>query len=543
MSKTSEIEYKYVYEKSRGLYRVVVDHPTYNKETKKTTHHYETVGKAKEKGGEIEFGSKFLALQEVEKQKESVPAVKEVIPSGETLVLKAIEETTKLHKILVSSFGKEKAESIEALAYYLISTGDALSNSESWCMERNLKSLSSPRISELLPSLNETACSSFFSQWVKAKAKDKNICYDITSVSTYAKDMDIAEYGYNRDHEKWLKQINLAVVTDKESHLPLAFRILNGSLSDSQTLDDTIREFDGYGAKPYGVVMDRGFWKKENLDMLYEKGVKFMIPVPSSVNWAKTLIKKHKNDVFSSNYLEEDDGTTTFCFTVHDPQGEGRRVWTHIYYSSSIETAKKEKFVKEYMERRKELEERRTDEKYRPFYDEYFSFSTRGRGGKLHVADKRALSDILDEKLFGYWVLYSDLEKDGIKALSDYKDRTFIEAGFDDLKGGTDMKRLRVHKTKSVYGRIFLQFCAQILRTALREKIRHFDTETKKYAYSPDSLLTRVKSYSKVKFAGRYKAQYTAPTKGQRLIFKSLGLEFQEPSSGTDDDETQQNFS
>ena len=543
MNKTEKTEYKYVYEKSRNLYRVVVDHPTYDKETKKTTHHYETVGKAKEKGGEIEFGSKYSAIHGIEKQDSPDLAVKQVIPSGEVLVLNAASEEIGLHKTLVSAFGKEKAEKIEALVFFLICTGDAMMDAEEWCLARDLKGLSSPRISELFPKLDNTACSSFFSKWVKEKAKDKSVCYDITSVSTYSSDMDIAEYGYNRDHEKWLRQINLAMVTDKESHIPLAYRPLNGSLSDSQTLMDTINEFEGYGAKPYGFVMDRGFWKKEFLDMAHAKSVRIMLPVPSSVGWAKDLIREHKNDVFSS-YHEDNEGNTTFCYTVYDPQKEGRQVWAHIYYSPEIETLRKERFVKEYMARRKELEEDRRDERHNSFYDEHFTVSKKGRGGKIHVEDKRPLTEILDEKIFGYWVLYTDMEKNGIKALIIYKERSFIESGFDDLKGATDMKRLITHKTESIYGRLFIQFCAQILRTVLRNRIISFDSETRKYASSPDALLKRVKSYSKVRFSGKYKAQYSAPTKGQRLIFKGLGIDFQDCSSGEGDAaETEQNLS
>ncbi len=52
---------------------------------------------------------------------------------------------------------------------------------------------------------------------------------------------------------------------------------------------DTIHEFEDYGAKPYDFVMDRGFWKKVFLVMMYEKGVKFALPVPSSVRWATNL--------------------------------------------------------------------------------------------------------------------------------------------------------------------------------------------------------------------------------------------------------------
>ncbi len=91
-----EIEgFKYVLEERRGVYRVVTDTPEYKPETRKTVHHYVTVGKAREKNGPIEFGPKYLALQEAQKAsaKEEVRA-KTVIPTGERLVLdKAFADT------------------------------------------------------------------------------------------------------------------------------------------------------------------------------------------------------------------------------------------------------------------------------------------------------------------------------------------------------------------------------------------------------------------------------------------------------------------
>ena len=59
--------------------------------------------------------------------------------------------------------------------------------------------------------------------------------------------------------------------------MPLAYRVVNGSLSDVNTLKDTVREFIQYGATPYGMVMDRGFWGQERLQMLTDEGIKYML--------------------------------------------------------------------------------------------------------------------------------------------------------------------------------------------------------------------------------------------------------------------------
>lgn len=108
-------DYKYVWENRRGVYRVVTDTPEYNKETKKTVHHYVTVGKAMEKNGPVEFGSKFQAVKKA--QGEPVQA-KSVILSGEKVALSKASTDTGLRKALVSSFGKEIAEMILGLAFY-----------------------------------------------------------------------------------------------------------------------------------------------------------------------------------------------------------------------------------------------------------------------------------------------------------------------------------------------------------------------------------------------------------------------------------------
>ena len=126
-------EYKYVWESRRGIYRVVIDTPVYSKETKRTTHHYETVGKAKEKGGPIDFGHMYKAVKKA--QGETVPA-KSVTLVGEKLVLDRMSSTSGLRRTLVKSFGKDRAETIFNLACYLICTGDALSSSPAWHEER-----------------------------------------------------------------------------------------------------------------------------------------------------------------------------------------------------------------------------------------------------------------------------------------------------------------------------------------------------------------------------------------------------------------------
>lgn len=421
-------KYKYVWEKSRNLYRVVIDNPTYDKET---IHHYITVGKAKEKDGGIEFGAKYLVEnnKKVLQQVSDAPKAKQTILCGERLVLDEASKGTGLKSVLASTLGKETAEKVLQLTYYWNCTGDALGDSSIWFEERAFKDLQSPRISELVRELSEGKCSSFIRKWVQRKAVGRKVCYDITSIGTYATDIDIAEYGYNRDKESWLKQINLAMVTDQDTNIPLAFRQTRGSTNDASTLVDTLNEFLAYEAKPEGLIMDKGFWSEANLQYMMDKGVKCMMPMPSHLALSKELINKRKDEVYENKpYIDANEEATYWC-TVHSPKGYGKRAWAHVYYSPKLESERKDRFMRKYYDCKQELIDGKEAESHKKFYDEYFELSRKGRGCRLHVKEKQKMGDILDKADFGYWILHTDFEKDAVKALLTYRAETSLKLG------------------------------------------------------------------------------------------------------------------
>lgn len=579
MNEKDSLEYHYLWEKSRKVFRVVLDDPTYSTETKKTSHNYLTVGKSLTRGGEIIYGKKYLLRLELERIKkeqetlrpsstplnqeapltsqpsqevscvsnqnkgnqslseesqnqdskqesdESMPQVKQLINVGEILVLKKASKETGLEKKLVRLLAKGLGEDVLHLAYYLVSTGEALSNSTEWFSERKLKAITPQRISDILQSLTPETCSGFMKEWIASNVGQNPLCYDITSISTYSDRINIAEYGYNRDKEKHLKQINLALVTDQKTHTPLTFRVLNGSISDVCTVENTIREFTKCGITPFGMIMDRGFWSEKNIEALQNNKIHFMMPIPNNVKWAKEVIRKNESKVYEADEYVDEENSIVRAYTVYDPKKTGHRCWCHLYYSPKMASDQRENRINEHNERRKELQTESEKDEHRSYYEEYFVVQK--RNGKRIVKEKKSLKAILSEEIFGFWALYTDIEKDPIKSLEIYRTRNYIETAFDDLKGVTDAKRLRIHSDKAVYGKLFIQFCAQILRNKLREFISEFSSETKKYASRPSTLLSRVRSYTRVVYHGRYKHYYNEPSKGQKLIFRDLKIDYQ----------------
>ncbi|MCX6990682.1 MAG: transposase, partial [Chlamydiae bacterium] len=92
----------------------------------------------------------------------------------------------------------------------------------------------------------------------------------------------------------------------------------------------------------------------------------------------------------------------------------------------------------------------------------------------------------------------------------------------DDLKNQLDMKRLRMHSSATVDGKLFVQFIALIYMSALRKEMRK-STLIERYAVR--EVLEEMETLTKVKYSGKYGHILTEVTKTQREILKDLKIE------------------
>lgn len=518
--------FKYVWNKQRGCYNVNIDNPVYNPETKKTSHRYKLVGTAKEKGGEITFGPSYKLIMQQESAAVAVPTTKTTTTLiGENLIIEKAIKSTGVKPFLKKAFPKEDTQAILDLASYILCTGAALSTSEAWLESHGKKNLSPQRISELLGRLDEDTVSSFLGPWMERKGKGKSLCYDITSISSYARNNHYVEWGHNRDKEK-LPQINLALLSAMNSDLPIWFSPLSGSMNDSNTLQEMVRRLKKLEVRPFAFIMDRGFYSQENLNFVTDHGIKFIIPVPQSVKWTHPLIQEMRSQMMEnvSGYIRKENGTIIQSQTVYAPLPDGSRAWLHIYRDDEAALHKKQSFMDTYSKRFDELSNGEPVTEHAEFYEEFFELGYKTKNGQRIQAKKKP-ETYFDEHFFGYWCIYTNAEKDAKVALECYRERNSIEVLFDDLKNQLDCERLRVHSSTAMYGRLLIQFIALILLTWIRKVIEEKGTRFSKYAKSYRDVLRRVTSFSKVSFKGKYKPIYSTPTKGTRLIFEVFDID------------------
>jgi transposase len=102
-----------------------------------------------------------------------------------------------------------------------------------------------------------------------------------------------------------------------------------------------------------------------------------------------------------------------------------------------------------------------------------------------------------------------------VETLRVYRNKDIVEKCFDDLKNQLDMKRLRIHSSASMDGRLFVQFIALIFMSALRKKMRETGLIDK---YTVRELLLEMETLTLVHYSGKYGHWLVWPLSGALLL-------------------------
>ncbi len=442
---------------------------------------------------------------------------------GPLILLDYITAKLGLGKLLKSCF-PNNYQQIQMMAYYLVAHGAPLSHCESWCKSHapNLAdSLTSQRITEILCSISIDKKQTFCSKWMDQILEDDYICYDITSISSYSELNEYIKYGHNRDKER-LPQLNLGMLFGQKGRLPVYFQQLPGSITDVTTLSNLLKTFKFIEAKSLNYVMDKGFYSKKNVDILVEMRQKFTISVPMSNRWVQLAIDDIYEHIHSPQGYQRIDDEILYVNSRLHPWGEqNRRCYLHLYYNAYARAVAVDKFSEALIGYKAELESGNIVSEHSNVYSEFFIVKTTPkRGIKVSYNDETVSQYI--KRYAGFQAIFSSAIKDPVEALQIYRDKDVVEKCFDDLKNQLDMKRLRMHSSAAVNGRLFVQFIALIYISALRKEMRAANLTQQ---YTVRELLQEMETLTKVQYSGKYGHILTELTKHQRKILKALNIE------------------
>lgn len=474
--------------------------------------------------GEFIPNSKYYELYGGTPEKKSNTSDLKVVSSvdfGNIYLLSRIAETIGLSDVLKQVFPGSWQE-ILTCAWYSLCEQKALYLCEQWketvAMCSGL-SLTSPRISELLKSLNEEKRLEFYRKWAALRTEKEYLALDITSISSYSELIEYVEYGYNRDKEN-LPQINLAMLFGEQSRLPVFCRIYPGSIKDVSTLVGMFSFMKELHITHMHYVMDKGFYSDKGLQPLLEKRTKFSIGVPFSATLAKEAVKNAADHICSPANAIEVNGQLLYCKTTTAILHE-RRIYIHVYFDETRHVTERTAFMQKILKTEAGLREgsvKPTD----AVASKYFTTRNSKNGLIIHRNEEAINKEIA---LNGYFVILSNDSKNAEYILNIYRTKDVVEKSFDNLKNGLDLKRLNIHSDAAMQGRIFIGFIALIMTSYIRNAMKE-NGLYKKYTFA--SLLGEMKKLKCIHFSNGTN-QLTELTSKQKVLYEIF--DFKEPSA------------
>ena len=209
-------------------------------------------------------------------------------------------------------------QSILSIVYYMIMEDSSpLYRYEKWSlMHRHplAKNISSQRSSELFTGIMEEARMRFFRLRFNRCSQDEYWAYDTTSISSYSQINNMVRYGNNKDNDL-LPQVNCLLLFGQTSNLPVLYRMLPGNVSDVSILRATLHEcLTSLDCKSPGLIMDRGFYCKENINELYRTHSRFVVGAKLSIAFISKLIREKEQEIKSLHFLLRQ--TVIYCPTA-----------------------------------------------------------------------------------------------------------------------------------------------------------------------------------------------------------------------------------
>ena len=526
------------HKKPNGTTYVYRQESYWDKEKRYSTSKQVCIGKLGD-DGEIIYNKRF-AEPEARKALEHGEQIAESVLCGQSMVLKKACDEVGVERVLKRCFDKKRADELLSCAWAVTAGNGAMYLAGAWMEDNDCPAHSAPPssadLSRLLASVSQSEIEHFLGQWAhhRKKGMREQYCYDITSVSSHNKDNPFVEYGHNRDKES-LAQVNMALLTGVKSTIPTYYELHPGSMADTKTLTGFLTRMGKYGIGSIRMLMDRGFYSAKNIESLLKGHTGFYIPVPANIKWAQALIDENRDAVEMPEHIiwqSEDGLKAVYGMTILDKM-DGRRVWKHIYFDTSRRTEHISSLFAAVKRWEEELVSADTKEQNQWAYDKYFQVKTTPKRGLQVKLDQQAFNSYKQDRA-GYWVILTNCEKDAEAALKAYRERTLVEAQFDDMKNDLAMARFRTHGQDTMRGRAFVQFLALIITAQIRVMLKSawearmaVSKEDRLSRHYPlNELMLRLGSYRKTSFPGRYGAVVSVPTKAQRSIFLAFDVDF-----------------
>ena len=524
----------YQSDKRSGITYAYESVSTWDKEKKQSRSKRTLIGRLDEETGEILATDGRMKGKKVPKPPVQIKKVAQYARFffGATYLLDAIGDKLGVTEDLRQCFPDIYRQMLSIIYYLILEDKNPLYRFEKWGLihkHPHREDISSQRSSEMFSKIGEDAIQQFFRLHGKRRTEREYWAYDITTISSYSECLKQVQYGHSKEDDG-LPQFNLALLFGEQSNLPFYYRKLAGNIPDVLTVKTLLTELEALGFKKVKLVMDRGFYRAENINGLLKEHLKFLVAVKMSLTFVRDELDK-VYDEFRTFECYNDDyelySTTMTCewdYTQVRPNKgntlrEKRRVYLHLYYNIDKATEDQKDFDRKLMRLKSELVSGNRRQENEKLYNKYFTVkSTPVRGTRATVnedAVKKA------KRYYGFFALLSNEKMDSITALELYRNKDLVEKAFGNLKERLNFRRTLVSSEQSLNGKLFFEFVALIYLSHLNKLMR--DAHLYK-DYTMAGLLDKLDLIECFERPGR-RPQLGEILKEQRDLYLALGVD------------------
>ncbi|NTU53976.1 MAG: transposase [Chlorobiaceae bacterium] len=487
----------------------------WNKELRQSRNKQVCVGKIDPVTGEF-IPSKRLDPAQAALRDPAMKATAEVI--GPTCVLDTIARRIGLSAVMESAF-PDTHQDLLTIAFFLTSQGGPLRQCSSWAKSHAphlSPSLSNQCIRALLSSIRTDNIKTFFARWVKQHPENNYFCHELSSALSYQKLNDYFRFGSSHDGEK-TPQLNLIILFGQNSDLPVWYHQAPGKCDTVSSLHKLVQPFRALESGKLHYVLNPGFFSNSNIDDLVSHRDHFTIPVSLSNTWVQQAIDEVKQRIQGpEGYRKLNDDFLYVHSRTCSWGASKRRCTLHLYYNANNQASAVDAFNESLDQYRQEIESGNPVAEHQKAYEEFLIVKTTSVSFNTEAINHHSI------RYAGFQALLSCGINDPVEAMRIYRDKETAETCFDDLNNSLDETRLEINTASPGAGRLFVQFIAQILISALRRQMHNTSLIAQ---YSVQELLMEMETLTKVHYAGKDDHILTELTEPQQAVLKALDIQ------------------
>lgn len=456
---------------------------------------------------------------------------KNVFSYGGIYLIEEILRELDLQKILVQIYGEDEYLKIKELILFKCLKADPLYLFSYWKQGSYLKDGRSPLscsadISKYILTLGESTKNreDFFYEWSKTLNSKSGILFDLTSISTYCKENEYCEKGYNKDRDQ-TGQVNLGMIYSKTKHLPIAYRTYPGSLKDVTTIKNLTELFQSLKLKILFLVLDRGFYSIQNIKYLTTKNTDFIVSIPQNRKIISDLILSTAEEITlpKNNFIYNSE--SIYCY---QSVGKVAEVEINLYLFCDEKRQASEKSI--LMVKLDSLEKEFLSNSFKSlkhskeYIEDAFGslskcFEVSETKNEIHIErNEEVINRLVAFK--GKFVLASNRDLEPEEILDYYRKKDQVEKVFCDLKNELKEKKFRTKNSVTFEGKMFLNFLCLIVISYIRKIMKENDL------YKKFSLRTMLANLMKLKvFELQDNSKILAEvTADQKKIYAAFGI-------------------